>query len=72
MAVLVEVLDVLHRVGLLHIDVSLKLHAEEGAVGNDVGVGDVEDHAVPDCHGDSRTLLFQSTGLYTNRLFQTD
>ena len=30
MTVLVEVLDVLHAVGLLHVDVSLKLHAEEG------------------------------------------
>ena len=40
--VLVEVLDVLHRVWLLHVDVSLKLHAEERAVGDDVGVSDVE------------------------------
>ena len=60
MAVLVEVLDALHRVGLLHVDVSLKLHAEERAVGDDVGVGDVEDDTVPvdgDSPPSSSTLL---------------
>ena len=47
-----QVLDVLDAVALLHIDVSLKLQAEERAVGDDVSVGDAEDHPVPD-DGDS-------------------
>ena len=62
--VLVKVPEVLHAVGLLQVFVSLKLHTEEGAVGGDVGGGDMEDHTVPDNGDSSATVCIGDKGIW--------